>query len=612
MTCASFASTGPRRSGLRRAMLGLVLLAGLLAAALPAFAATLTATLDRTSLAMGETVTLVLSLAGGDSSTPPDLSALAKDFEILDRRRGSRTTTVDGKRTQVNEWVMLLAPKRTGTLTVPALSVAGLSTQPVRLDVSRAPAVDVNEDRPLFVQLEVGKGDAYVQGEIPLTVRIYDALGMRSGALTRPEAEGASIATRGEQQTYLRTIGKKRYRVYQQDYVMTPQKSGTIHILPITLKAVVPGSSGASLDAEMARLLGRPPSPQAWLDAGAPGREINLHTDPVDVEVKPRPSAATGWFLPAKAVTLTGQWASPPAKAQVGDTLTRTIRLVAVGATPNQLPPLTPLAVEGLRQYEDESRPETVQVKGEAAAQLTQVVSVVPTRSGTFTLPAVEVDWWNTAASRAEKAVLPAETFTIAGTAPEPTSTGDQAVAVVEDAPEAPPEGAPAPAGTDLVAAIVVPALAYIETHARLVAAVAAGLLTLGLFLAVIWRHRAARARRRTLRPAPARRVPFRTRRGGGEAAIAAALDALAAAAKRNDARAAQAAYLAFLRAAGAPRAPALEDAARDLGLSLHGAMPARWRGRALARAVKAERAARRPARAPRGARLAPLYPSEG
>lgn len=602
--------------GIRRALLALALLAGLLGTALPAFAATLTASTDRTSLAMGETVTLVLSLSGGDSTTPPDLSALSKDFEILDRRRGSRTVTVDGKRTQVNEWMMLLAPKRTGTLTIPPLSVAGLTTQPVRLDVARAPAVDVNEDRPLFVQMEVGKGDAYVQGEIPLTVRIYDSVGMRSGALTRPEAEGASIAPRGEQQSYVRTIGKKRYRVYQQDYVMTPQKSGTIHIQSVTLKAVVPGSSGASLDAEMARLLGRPPSPQAWLDAGAPGREINLHTDPVDVEVKPRPSAATGWFLPAKAVTLTAQWSSPPAKAQVGDTLTRTIRLVAVGATPNQLPPLTPLAVEGLRQYEDESRPETVQVKGETAAQVTQVVSVVPTRPGTFTLPAVEVDWWNTATSRAEKAVLPAETFTIAGTAPEPASAADQAVAVVEEAPEAPPEGAPAPAGTDLVAAIVVPALAYIETHSRLVAAVAAGLLTLGLFLAVVGRARAARARRRTLRPATARRMPFRTRRGGGEAAIAAALDALAAAAKRNDARATQAAYLAFLRAAGAPRAPALEEAARELGLSLHGdthgAAPPRWRGRALARAVKAERAARRPARAPRGARLAPLYPSEG
>lgn len=596
----------------RRSLLALVLLAGLLLAALPALAATLTATTDRTSLAMGETVTLVLSLAGGDSSTPPDLSGLAKDFEILDRRRGSRTATVDGKRTQVNEWVMLLAPKRTGTLTIPALSVAGLSTPPVRLDVARAPAVDVNEDRPLFIQLEAGKGDAYVQGEIPISVRIYDALGMRSGALTRPEAEGASFANRGEQQSYLRTIGKKRYRVYQQDYVMTPQKSGTIHILPITLKATVPGSSSAGLDAEMARLLGRPPSPAPWLDAGAPNREINLHTDPVDVEVKPRPSAASGWFLPAKAVTLTSQWSSPPAKAQVGDTLTRTLRLVAVGATPNQLPPLAPLAVDGLRQYEDESRPEAVQVKGEAAAQLTQVVSVVPSRPGTFTLPAVEVDWWNTAANRQEKAVLPAETFTIAGAAAEPAASADQNLAVVEDAPETPPEGAPAPAGTDLVAAIVVPALAYIETHARLVAAVAAGLLAFGLFLALIGRHRAARARRRTLRPAPARRMAFRARRGGGEAMVAAALDTLAAAGKRNDARAAQAAYLSFLRAAGAPRAPALEEAARALGLALHGAAPGGWRGRALVKAVKAERAARRPARAPRGARLAPLYPSEG
>lgn len=599
------------RAAVRRAVLAVLLLGSLLAA-LPALAATLTATTDRTSVAMGETVTLVLSLAGGDSSTPPDLSALSRDFEIVDRRRGSRTTTVDGKRTVVNEWVMLLAPKRTGTLTIPALSVAGLSTQPVRLDVAAAPPVDVNEDRPLFVQMEAGKGDAYVQGEIPISVRIYDALGMRSGALTRPEAEGASFAPRGEQQTYVRTIGKKRYRVYQQDYVMTPQKSGTIHILPITLKATVPGSSSASLDAEMARLLGRQPSPSGWLDAGAPGREINLHTDPLDVEVKPRPSAATGWFLPAKAVTLTSQWSSPPTKAQVGDTLTRTIRLVAVGATPNQLPPLAPLAVDGLRQYEDESRPEAVQVKGEAAAQLTQVVSVVPSRPGTFTLPAVEVDWWNTAANRQEKAVLPPETFSIAGAAPAPPTSADQNVAVVEDEPQEPAQGAPAPPGQDLVAAIVVPALAYIETHARLVAAVAAGLLTLGLFLAVIGRHRAARARRRTLRPAPARRAPFRAGRGGGEAVVTAALDRLAAAGKRNDASAAQSAYLAFLRAAGAPRAPELEEAGKALGTALHGAMPAPWRGRTLVKAVKAERAARRPARAPRGARLAPLYPSEG
>lgn len=599
-----------------RALLAIALLcACALFDARPGFAAALTVTTDRTSVTVGETFTLVLSLTGGDSTQPPDLSALAKDFDILDRRRTSRNATVDGKRSTVNEWILTLSPKRAGALTIPALSIAGLTSAPVRIAVApatpTAPSSQV-QDRPLFIQVEVGDVSPYAQSEVPVFVRIYDSLGMRSGSISRLMADGATFTPQGDQESYLKTIGKTRYRVIEQGYQMLPQRSGTIEIQPVTLQANVPGYNGPA-PSEMARLLGRGNVPMPWLDGSMSGRDVTLRSDPVKVVVKPRPADAKGWFLPARRVILTDAWSPALSQAKAGDTLTRTIKLEAIGASPNQLPPITAPEAEGVRQYDEDSRSENVLLNGEAGASLTQTVSVVLTRAGEVTLPAIDIPWWNTTTNTQEHAVLPAVTFNVQPGAATATATPPP---IPMTAPAAAKAEATAPIGPS-------PWLAWWDWLRQEAFALGAALvLVVVLGAALLWwrsRRAAPQAQPRTApssRPAGARAV------SGGS--LRSAERDLRSACKSNDPAAAHRAYLAWSRLEGAkgrarlhpeagPRTSQMQNAVKELRGHLYGAAPHAWNGAAFLAAFKAEqRAGQKGRRSPAGARLAPLYPEAG
>lgn len=600
-----------------RRLAGLALFLLLLCA--PAGAATLTTNIESTTLELGDSVTLIISLSGGDSSQPPDLSGLSKDFDILDRRRGSRAVLEDGKRTMVNDWVLTLAPKRAGTLTIPAFTLAGASTKPIRIDVTAPEKPAKEETRTIFVQTELGKGTVYAQGEIPVYVRVYDSLGMRSGAISQIRAEGASFREDGQQEVYSRTIGKTRYHVIQQTYIMTPQRSGTIEIDPVTLTANVPMLYNIP-PSQMPRQFGGPNAPAPWLDGSLMrGQELKLHSEKLTVQVQPRPAGAQGWFLPARAVTVSEAWSSPPVKARVGVPLTRTITIDAVGASPNQMPPLDIGEVDGLRQYQEDRDAQNATIERQAGATLRQVVSVIPSRAGTFTLPAVTVGWWNTDRKTQEQAILPAVTLTVApapGVAAPPSapaaSPGDSGATRVE-ATAPPPD--PAPGALSRLTAWALGLVAGLGAvglfSGSAMLALAAGL---ALLAAVVLGPRLLRGRMaRTRRMPPLRGLSFTPAPAGSQAE---GERALTRAAKANDAAGTHSAYLALSRlTAGSlvelkPRTAEFDLALKELRAHLYGAPGGRWEGRRFLSAWRKEASVHRKQRAVSGpAGLRALYP---
>ncbi|WP_454918712.1 BatD family protein [Xanthobacter sediminis] len=588
----------------RRFILPALLLAAVLAG--PSHAASVSAAPDRFMVTAGETFDFVLSLTDGESFEPPDVSALTRDFDIVDRRRASRAEMVNGKPVHVDQWVMTLLPKRTGTLTLPSLTVGGLATPPAQVQVvpasSPPPDQAQQDDEPLFVRLEAAATPAYVQSDVPVTIRIYDSLGLRGGSMEKPVADGATFTPDGGQRSYVKTIGRRRYRVIEQSYLMRPQKSGTITIPPVSLNAVVPGFRGSSAASDLPSLLGR-----SGINGlgGLSERTVTVQSRPVSVTVQPRPEGVTGWFLPARGVTLSQEWSAPLSDIKVGDTLTRTITLAAKGASPNQLPPVEAEPVDGLRQYAEDSRSDSTIIDGIAGAGLVRRFSVVPTRPGPITLPAIEVPWWNLATNRQEKAVLPAVTLDVRpGAEPLAATPVPAPAAAAARPPEPVPDVPPTEEGMSLSGLLRENRLA-----ASLLAGAVAGALAL-----FVWLRRRGRVANTTAAMATTAAGPLRRRRGPLRIAPQdrdALMAALVAACRTGDARAAHDAYGRLARlGAFAPPPADLEAAADGLARHLYGAEGRPWNGRTLLSAV--QRAARRQARAakrPSGARLAPLYP---
>lgn len=428
----------------------------------------------------GDTVRLTLRFRGDAPAARPDLSPLQRDFEVLGSQQSQRVSIVDGEVDATRELEILLSPKRAGDIEIPALQAGDLATEPLRLTVrdagaGNAPAspstasgtgsahvssasggggartsADVaarvarNGEMPgLFVDAQVDQAKPFVQGEVRYTVRVYDALGIREGALSEPAAEGVRIEARGDTRTYADVVGGRRYTVHEREFAAFPQSSGEVVIPPVVLQARVadePGRGRRSAfedmlgdmmgdDAEVAQLFAQM---QRGLGGSildrmmGSGREVRVRSNPVTLDVQGRPAeAAGGWFLPATSVTLTQTWSPTQPTFRVGDSVKRTITLRADGASATQLPEIAPGDASGVKQYA--AKPETRTTA--SGAELVQSFDVLPTTAGTITLPRVEVPWWDNASNTQRTAVLPEATIEILPAAGDTASQAAQAPA---------------------------------------------------------------------------------------------------------------------------------------------------------------------------------------
>ena len=134
-------------------------LALLLALAVPG-AQALEAALERNPIRANETVRLFVSTEGRAGPDRPDLGPLARDFEVLGVSTNTQVRFENGRQSATTRWVVELAPRRTGTLTVPALALGGARSRPLTLEVlpARSGAPGAAE---LFLESEIAPEDPY-------------------------------------------------------------------------------------------------------------------------------------------------------------------------------------------------------------------------------------------------------------------------------------------------------------------------------------------------------------------------------------------------------------------------------------------------------------------
>jgi hypothetical protein len=98
----------------------------------------------------------------------------------------------------------------------------------------------------------------------------------------------------------------------------------------------------------------------------------------------------------------------------LGEPINRTLILKADGIASSLLPPFENLAIENAKTYEDPANREQVTGARGIQSVLTTTVGIVPTRTGTITLPEIRIPWWNTETDKQEIATLPEISFQVA------------------------------------------------------------------------------------------------------------------------------------------------------------------------------------------------------
>ena len=408
------------------------------------------AAFDRPKVYEGDTVTLTIEVDGANSGAEPDLSPLARAFDVLGTSTGSQMSIINGRGSAKFSWRIALSPKTLGKIEVAPIQVGSEQTQPLTLTVSEMPQGPLSSPGgDVFVELELGiDGDqVMVQQQVPVVVRLYSAVPIRGGDLSAPSADGAVLERLGDDSQYKTQRNGRDYQVIERRYSLSPQRSGTLRIAPVRFEGELMSSGRTAAGDRFGRLFNDPTIDRMFGDMSFPmlrrGEPVRARSRALTLQVKPRAEGFGGeHWLPAEAVAIDDSWAAQPPRLRVGEPATRTLTITAKGLSGAQIPEIGLPAPAGMRAYpektETQSRTDGATLFGVSA----QRVTLIPTAGGSVEMPEVRVTWWDTVAETERVATVPAMTLLVEGSAAPPPVDDAKAAAVLAPDPGAVPASA--------------------------------------------------------------------------------------------------------------------------------------------------------------------------
>ncbi len=390
----------------------------------------LEARLDRLEIQDNETATITLTTNQQTQGVTPDLAPLAQDFDVLHSGQSSQVQIINGRQTASTTWSIIVAPKRTGKLSIPPLQVGADSSPRLSLMVRSAKKVDKDGQVVLgdeFLEVSVEPETAYVQSQLTYVLKLHHTGNLRSGSISPPSPANAQVQKLGEDVSYTTRRENRQYQVIEQRYAIFPEQSGTLAIPPITFQ-------GAVFDPKQRR--SRLSSPFDNMFNDNRNKSLRLRSEPLSVEIQARPADFPGndW-LPASGVVLHEKWSENPVKFQVGEPVTRTLILQARGLLAEQLPDIEQSLPPSLKAYPDQAKLESGLEGKTLIGQRQQNIALIPTQAGSLTLPAVEIPWWDVQQQKTRYARLPervVEVLPAAASAQTPNTTTAPVTPVTE------------------------------------------------------------------------------------------------------------------------------------------------------------------------------------
>jgi len=386
--------------------LKLLMLLALLAVSQTTFALTkVTASVDANPVMSNESIVLTVIADDSVERDSLDTSPLLKDFILARTEVSSQTNMVNFKTTRTTRWQIVLMPRHTGKLLIPALTVDGYHSKAIKVDVIEQGSANSTQQQDIFITAELSENDVYVQQLLALTIKLHIGVQLQRGSLTEPNLPNATIEQIGKDTESDGIINGKRYRIIERTYAITPEQSGEF-----TLDT--PMFSGDIMVQSRRR--------SGFLSFGET-KPINISGDKLTLTVRPIPDNypidANNPWLPSELLTLHQEW--QPATSQgnnefkVGEPITRTITLTAAGLGKAQLPKIIMNAPAGLKIYPDQAELHSSLTKERLISQKRQNFALVASHAGEYILPKITIAWWNTVTNKYQQAILPMQTITV-------------------------------------------------------------------------------------------------------------------------------------------------------------------------------------------------------
>ncbi|NOT83957.1 MAG: protein BatD [Methylococcaceae bacterium] len=382
--------------------------------AILAMATEITVEVDRNPVSLNESFQLTFT-ANQTPDGKPDFDPLTHDFDIINKSEGKQSFWVNGQSTASIQWTLQVMAKHAGSLLVPSIVFGADKTEPMTIMVMPAKTnSDANTTEDLLLKVEAAPLNPYVQAQVLYTMRLYRKVNMAQARLEEPKLTDAVIQKLGEDNNYNTQINGADYVVTERKYAIFPQKSGKVTIAPLTLTAEVVTDNAPRFNGSFNQQT---------------TRTQKIASNAITLEVRPAPAdIQMPHWLPAEDLQLKQEWSADITKMKVGEPLTRTLVVLAKAATVGLLPELnSPATDQALKSYPDQPTLKEMPKPEGIYAFREEKIAIIPSSAGTFTLPAIEVPWFNTQTQKMQVASLPATTLTVlaapatAATSPVPT-----------------------------------------------------------------------------------------------------------------------------------------------------------------------------------------------
>lgn len=384
---------------LRRAAIGM--LTGVMLLTCAPVGAVTRAWLDRDSANAGDVV--MLNIETDQRGVDPDYTPLRNDFALGAKSANQQMQVTNGSVTVRALFGVVLTPRKSGELIVPAIRVGNERTEPLRLQVAAsasdagssaagaAAAAQGNEDA--FVQTQVDDPQPYVQQSVGVVVRLYFATQLASGELDLEAPDGASLQRIGDDVSSVKVLNNRQYNVVERRYLLVPERSGRL-VLP------------------SARFNGR--SVGGFFDDyfGRGNGELSARSASIPLQVRAQPANAPQPWLPLRSLQL--RYTTTPQRATAGEAAQIVVEASARGATQAQFPELPTPSVPDAQVFAEPPQYEERFVDGSPQLRLTRRYSIVPNRAGPLVVPGLQVAWWDVGAAAAKTAALPDLTLDVA------------------------------------------------------------------------------------------------------------------------------------------------------------------------------------------------------
>lgn len=392
--------------------------------------------LNQTTFYEGDPITLTIE-TDNKTNAQPDFTPLQRNFDLLGTSTSSQINIINGRSSFKKSWIIELQPKIKGKLEIPAITIGNESTAPITLTIADLPPeIKAETSKHVMVESSIGTNDneTYVQQQIPYTVKLlYDA-SMVSGEISPLNVENAVIEQLGDEKRYQIVKAGKRFNVIEKNFVISPEKSGKLHIPPTVVTGRLALNNGQQKQPSRRRM-----DPTDFMNSFfddfrndpffndsfggsffsnrriGQSKPFTATSQAIDVNVLPVPKAFTGKaWLPAEAINIKDSWRQNPPELKVGEPVTRTLVLQAKGLAGSQIPEINIPKPDGMKVYPETAKTET-RTDGKTVYGIQELkITYIPNKKGKVSIPPINIDWWNVKSKQQQTYTVPAWNLNVA------------------------------------------------------------------------------------------------------------------------------------------------------------------------------------------------------